>query len=216
MYALALGDSESASALLAAGANIDAVDAQGNPTVIYACHSMTQESVDTTLFGPVALSGERQTASVLGFCPLLQLLLDADADVGVCDEMGRSPLLSALGLGTLTLTLGGYTVKLSNSSYADGCSRDETMSIALSLVCAGVLVNACNREGVVPLHIAAARGHEELIILLKDSGAIANAEDEGTVIPLFNILTEDTTFQSYQYLEQMMITPYQYEAVVTM
>jgi ankyrin repeat protein len=116
---------------------------------------------------------------VQGSCSPLQLLLSAGMDVCVCGSSGDTPLLLALGLGTKKIVIGGYTLNFKNSSYTTRCSTEETLDVVKSLLAVGALVNACSKRGVVPLHIAAARGHLALIDLLKNSGAIANAEDEG-------------------------------------
>ena len=180
MYALSLGDSQSASALITAGADVDAIDAVGTPVVTYACHSILIRDLEATLFGPSGLAGEKGCARVDGSCDLMHLLLDASVDVCVCSTQGNSPILSALGLGGIAVLIGGYKVTIGNNSYTETCSRDDTLAVVSSLATANASINGCNHGGVVPLHIAAARGHQELIELLKLSGAIANAEDNGT------------------------------------
>lgn len=199
MYSLYLGDGEAAEALIAAGADVDAVDLTGMPTVTYACHSMLPDDVEGSLPGPVgsnilipishAVGGVSSginskefacvNVSVLGNTALLPLLLSGGVDVRVCSAHGNSPVLSAMGLGEMTMMLGGYRVTARNNSYTRACTREETLAAVSSLLAHGAYVNSCNLQGVVPLHIAAARGHLELIELLKQSNAIANAEDEG-------------------------------------
>jgi hypothetical protein len=117
-------------------------------------------------------------------------------DVCICASSGDTPLLLALGLGTKTIVIGGYTLNFKNSSYTDRCTlfgeyvctEEETLRVVKSLLDMGALVNACNKRGVVPLHIAAARGHRQLIALLKDHKAIANAEDNEGYIPLHYVV----------------------------
>ena len=181
MYALLLGDEESASALISAGADVDAIDAFGNPAITSACHSASPADIDAALFGPVAMAGDQQAISILGGCQMLPLLLAAGADTHVCSSSGNSPILSAMGLGSVTLSIGGYQVTVGSNSYNTGYPRSTTLSAVESLLSHGALVNACNHSGVVPLHIAAARGHRELIDLFKDHDVFANAEDSGTI-----------------------------------
>jgi hypothetical protein len=49
MYAAVLGDMESVSGLIAAGADVDAIDREGDPVVVHACHSMTSDDLRETL-----------------------------------------------------------------------------------------------------------------------------------------------------------------------
>jgi Ankyrin repeat len=181
MYALLLGDEQSAAALISAGADVDAIDAFGNPVITSACHSASPADIDAALFGPVAMAGDKQSVSILGSCQMLPLLLAAGADTHVCSSSGNSPILSAMGLGSVTLSIGGYQVTVGSSSYSTSYSKSTTRSDVESLLSHGALVNACNHNGVVPLHIAAARGHRELIDLFKHYGVFANAEDSGNV-----------------------------------
>ena len=191
MYSLFLGDQRVADALITAGADVDAVDGSGTPTVTYACHSMLSLDVEDCMPGPIGShiisptdgdnndDGGRNIVKVLGNTALMPLLLSGAVDVCVCNAQGNSPLLSAIGLGEISVIVGGYTVISGNNSFSPPCSREETLAAVSSLLAHGACVNACNLRGVVPLHIAAARGHLELIELLKQSNAIANAEDEG-------------------------------------
>ena len=191
MYSLFLGDERVARALITAGADVDAVDVSGTPTVTYACHSMLPLDVKDCMPGPIGPSvilpagggnnddGRSNNPNVLGNTALLPLLLSGGVDVCVCSAQGNSPLLSAIGLGEISMIVGGYKVVAGNNSYSPLCPIEETLAAVSSLLAHDACVNACNLRGVVPLHIAAARGHLELIELLKQSNAIANAEDEG-------------------------------------
>ena len=49
----------------------------------------------------------------------------------------------------------------------------------------GADVNAKNRDGVTPLHVAAAKGHKEVAELLIAEGANVNAKDMAGWTPLF-------------------------------
>ena len=179
MYALLLGDEQSTSALISAGADVDATDALGNPAITCACHSASPTDIDAALSGSMAKAGDKQSITILGGCAMLSVLLAAGADTHVCSSSGTSPILSAMGLGSLSFSIGGYEVTVSSSAYTTNYSRSTIQNDVQSLLSHGALVNACNHNGVVPLHIAAARGHIELIDLFKEHGVFANAEDSG-------------------------------------
>ena len=73
---------------------------------------------------------------------------------------------------------------LKNDSYQPRRPRDATLANVLALIDKGANVNACNVNGVVPLHIAAARGHSALIDVLKTAQAIASPVDKWGYTPL--------------------------------
>lgn len=178
MHSLLLGDASSVSAIIHSGANIDAIDKRGNPVITYACHGACIDDVAISFFkfaattkGDIVLSN--------GDFSLLPMLLTAGVDTRVSTSAGNSPLHSILGLGSVTATIGGYTVEVSNGSYSSQCFNGSICSVVSALIEQNALVNACNRMGVVPLHVAAARGHRELVDLLLNAGAYANPADSG-------------------------------------
>ncbi|KAJ1429293.1 hypothetical protein B484DRAFT_329084, partial [Ochromonadaceae sp. CCMP2298] len=86
----------------------------------------------------------------------------------------------ALGLGQVTLRVGGRPLRVQNGAYAvqgQGQGQAEVQGCVDSLLQAGTDVNACSRGGVVPLHIVAARGHTSLLNLLIARGAVPNSLD---------------------------------------
>ena len=192
MYSLIMGDVSTTTLLIAAGADLDAIDYAGSPTVKYACHSITPDDISSYLFGPLPIhlsnNPNSSPTNILGNCKLLKLLLEAGVDVGVCDEVGNSPLLCALGLGELNVVLGGYRIMFKNDSYSKRCDRNDTLLIVQDLVNVGVYVNACNHQLVSPLHIAAARGQKgtpmhtalakELMMAAKGEGAAVKKRED--------------------------------------
>jgi ankyrin repeat protein len=178
MHSLLLGDASSVSAIIHSGADIDAIDKRGNPVITYACHGACIDDVAVSLFQSVATTKNSIVLSNGNFS-LLPLLLTAGVDTRVSTSAGNSPLHSILGLGSVTATIGGYTVEVSNGSYSSKCSNGSICSAVSALIEQNALVNACNRMGVVPLHVAAARGHRELVDLLIQAGAHANPADSG-------------------------------------
>ena len=74
-----------------------------------------------------------------------------------------------------------------------------------ALIEQNALVNACNRMGVVPLHVAAARGHRELVDLLIQAGAHANPADSGaaTILTLPHITSK--RHRNYSFIHVIVI-----------
>lgn len=181
MYSLFLGDEQSASDLIDAGANIDAVDDQGNPAITYACHSASFNDLERVLVGPISVDVPGEvTALILGSpCRMLPLLLAAGVDSSACSALGNSPILSVMGLGSVSLLIGGYRITVGSRGYAGVSFFGTVLGDVQSLLCHGAEINACNRKGVVPLHIAAARGHRELMDVLKAHKALTNVKDAG-------------------------------------
>lgn len=185
MYSLVLGLESVVEALVGSGkCNLDSVDAEGNPTLTYAFLTLRQEDVQATFCGPCSLGEDPAPAVLLGGASLAPLLVAAKVDLLVADAKGNSPLLQALGLASRELYLGGYRVTITSSAYSPQCPLGDTVFTADLLLQAGVAVNFCNLCCQAPLHLAAARGHVELIDLLLRKGAWPNALDAQGYLPL--------------------------------
>ena len=186
MYALVLGQEPVVAALVnSKKCRIDAVDAQGNPALIYAFLSLRPDDLQATFAGPCPHDAEEGSIiSLLGAAPFAPLLVAAKVDLLVADVRGNSPLLLALGMASKDVLLGGYRISVASSSYSPQTPRTDTTATAALLLQAGASVNFCNRRCITPLHLAAARGHVEMIDLLLRSGAWPNALDLHGYLPL--------------------------------
>ena len=181
MHSLLLGDASIVSAIIQSGADLDARDNYGNPAITYACHGACVDILTVSRFQQIAQTEDKVIVLTHGNCSLLSLLLTAGVDTRVSTPAGNSPFHSVLGLGSVTVKIGGYSVEISNCSYTDQCTNKSICEAVRALIAHNALVNACNHMGVVPLHMAAARGHRELIDLLVAAGAHTNPSDAGSV-----------------------------------
>ena len=179
MHSLLLRDASIVAAIIQSGADVDARDKYGNPVITYACRGACLDNLTVNKFQQIAQTEDKIVVLINGNCSLLSLLLTAGVDTRVSTPAGNSPFHSVLGLGSVTVKIGGYSVDISNCSYTDQCTNESICGAVSALIAHNALVNACNRMGVVPLHIAAARGHRELIDLLVTAGAHANPSDSG-------------------------------------
>ncbi|MGD8961897.1 MAG: ankyrin repeat domain-containing protein [Desulfobacterales bacterium] len=71
----------------------------------------------------------------------------------------------------------------SQRSFNQAIKRDDFITVK-ALIAAGVDVNAKNKSGETPLHIAAVRGYQEITSVLIDKGANVNAIDGRELTPL--------------------------------
>ena len=71
----------------------------------------------------------------------------------------------------------------SQLSFSEAVKRDDIITVK-SLIAAGTDVNAKDKLGETPLHMAAVRGHLEISSLLIVEGADVNARDERELTPL--------------------------------
>src|SRR5262249_45126645 len=98
---------------------------------------------------------------------IIQVLLDAGADLRLTSDDGTSPLMGAAGLGRATYTPGKPRRRASPTAEA-------AVKVLLD---AGADVNAVNEADFTPLHGAAYRGLNEVVQILVDHGADINARD---------------------------------------
>ena len=171
MYCLALGKQDVLRALLRVGANLDALDAYGNPTVKYAFYTLPNYVTDQSSV-TYSEGGDYPVVTATGSTELLEHLLEAKVDLMVADPLGYYPLHFALGMDTVDVIISGRRIHSLNGSYADDSidARDATLELVDRLVAAGSSVHMCNKNGLAPIHIAAAKGHLKLVNYLLEKG----------------------------------------------
>ena len=184
MYALALGQREVVEALISAGADVNAVDGFGNPVVKYAFATVTDINIYDTIANACS---EQNDLQFLGTAEMLELLVEAGADMKAADVRGNNTALHyCCGLGNTVLHIGGKMCSITSAAYVD------ESALPLSSICDAMYmlltrsnanVNGANATGCVPMHIAAARGHLELMTLLHELGAAPNAIDGEGFLP---------------------------------
>ena len=105
------------------------------------------------------------------FSGLLGPILKAGVDLEIKDRQGCTPLLVACSpIDTSYLTIKG--------EYA-----------AHQLICAGANIHATDNTGSTPLHVAAASGFVQTVLLLKSHGASVSATNNAGLTPLYYALT---------------------------
>lgn len=140
--------------LLRAGANPNMVDLEGHNSVFLLAINKRFE-VDATDCNPI----------------VIQLLIDAGADVNFCNEDGDAALHSLLEI-------------IGNSDKIDE-DMDEQIQISMDIIIrAGGNVNQKNGDGMTPLHLACKYGNEEMIRMLLINGADTSIIDDSGQIPL--------------------------------
>jgi len=200
MYSFVYNEVEIAQTLVEYGANVNAVDNNGNPAIKFAllslslmdikkqlpCHVEYNKNYTYTIDHPIQLFGTPHFHNVLLDTQIRLPQKSAGAvDVNVRDPSGRTPLLVALGQGEVTLKLGGYAVRILSGGYNDSSYPiADVHKTVRDLLKAGGWLNACSKRGVVPMHIVAARGDLEMIKLFAAKKAIINPVDGDGLLPL--------------------------------
>ncbi len=186
-YALLLGQGDTVNALIAAGANVNAVDNNGNAAVKYAFASIGEDHI-RRLPALARSSGDvSEPLQFLGAPKHIELLIAAGADLLASDREGNSATHYCVGLGTLDVSLGGLRCNISSGAYIaeDVVPQDRICEIVQKLVSQGNAdVNASNVKGTTAMHIAVARGHLELMALLVRLGGCPNAVDSEGFLPV--------------------------------
>ncbi|RYH28387.1 hypothetical protein EON65_12365 [archaeon] len=190
VYALVLNDSVVIDSLLAhASIDVDKVDGYGVPIINYVFYTISGDMIDQYLPGPYPLEDQahviikpelcHSAVSTLGCNDILQKLLEhGKVDVNVCDAEGNSPLHLAVGLGSVVVFVGGYQFNIRPIAYHSAeYALGNTHRNVQALLNFGMSVNACNREGMVALHVASAWGDFTLVQLLVNQQALINALD---------------------------------------
>ena len=162
-HAAAFGHAACVRALIKAGADVDAADNDGATALMLASSHNHAESVHELLVGGAALEaachdGSRalHRAATTGCVKSLWVLIQAGADLDAPRNDGGGGGLRALHLA------------------ASGDS-EEHFQCLLRLVLSGAALNAVDRVGCTPLHVAAASGDVTAIAELLKHGAALDA-----------------------------------------
>jgi len=126
------------------------------------------------------------TAAVRGDVALVRVLLDAGAEVGSRLSQGLTPVDLAGGHGRHEVLeelfrRGGAPTFRGLCRAVRGDHVEAVRVITRAMLARGENVNAINRLGVTPLHMAAGRGDSRTVAVLLEAGADVNAS------PQFNL-----------------------------
>ena len=178
---------------------MNALDGDNNSVLKYALLSLTPEDIKKFLKCHIGYNtssdGKSNSVEVFGSPRYLPLLLNTQkaipprsppaVDVNVRDKYGFSPLMTALGQGDVALKLGGYKIHVISAAYNDASYPLPAIhGVVRSLIDAGSWLKACSIRGVVPMHIAAARGDIKMIQLFAGKNADLNPIDVDGYLPL--------------------------------
>lgn len=178
MYSLLLNDHNAVESLLNKRANLDVVDFNGVPTILYGLSSLSTSCMDSLFPGFCsALLTERKT--VRGNCRFLKdLITTGNIDVNVGNLDGCSPLLFSLGEGFIDLSIGGYPFRVFNQAFDHCPTGDSRKEIVQLLVDSGCNVDHCAKNGKVALHIACAEGDNAVMEILLRAKCNPNLVDQ--------------------------------------
>jgi ankyrin repeat protein len=192
VYALTLNNEAVVSALLATGADVDRIDPNGNPTLKHAFVCLTTSDLAIVMSKAPSVDSK----VYYGHAALVPIVLESRPDAQVSDSEGNAPLHYALGLAKASLSIGGNIISIKGGAYVNMIhtnsdnssdvhySRSTILTTCIALLEAGVNVNFCNKDGIAPLHIAAANSHVSLIQKFIEYKAAANVLDNNGFLPL--------------------------------
>ncbi|XP_062579496.1 uncharacterized protein LOC134241474 [Saccostrea cucullata] len=131
-------------------------------------------------------------ASHNGYDSIVQLLLNNDAEINLCNKNGTSPLFVACQNkhdSTVQLLLkGGADINVCNkygaSPFYLACYNEHDSMVQL-LLNKGADINLRCDNGPSPLYLACYNGHDSLVQQLVNNGANLNLSDNDGVSPLY-------------------------------
>ncbi len=191
--------------LIAAGANPNVADQDGNTPLMLAAHQQSLESVGILLaagadvnakdkFGHSALMDAAVALESRDSTFVVKTLIRAKANVDDTDELGQTALMSAARTGYVktveALLEAGASVKVKDKEgktaliHATDESRQVTTNVVQALIAAGANVNETDARRQTPLMLAALRNALDSVTMLLKAGAKVNAEDQDEMTPL--------------------------------
>ena len=200
LMACELGKLDAVKMLVKASADVCATDNQGATCLMLAAYFGHTETVRYLVGLPVVEVNHEQNVGETalhfavpeGHRDVVEVLIDAGADIEANNGKGRSPLLMACVLGKLD------TVKMLVEAGAAVCATDDQGDTCLTLAAyfghtdivrylvglPDVDVNYHGRNNDTALHSAVDDGHRDVVELLIDAGADIEAQDSTGETPL--------------------------------
>jgi serine/threonine-protein phosphatase 6 regulatory ankyrin repeat subunit B len=190
IHAASIGDLSRVKALLASGADVSSVRANGATALMYASSQGHLDVVQVLLAANANVNAKMRSggtalgaASVNDHLDVLEALLHAGADPNTKDTNGVTPLMAASLVGHADIvralidakadpnaaTPGGFTALMS-------ASGEGHLSAVQTLLEKGAEVNAKRSDGGNALMWASYNGHPEVVQALINGGADKNAE----------------------------------------
>ena len=182
-HSIVLGDYVVASALIAAGADVDCLDAAGNAAIKYAFFSLSSDTWNDVFdICRDKKSSQGEPLSLLGGVYFVEEMVQAGVDLNVCDSDGNHPLHHAVGVGHLSYSIGGVTLSIRSNQHVDG--KEISTTLLDLLVNGGAPVSAVNAASISPLHVLAALGDVCGVATALKHGAVPNVQDSNGYMPI--------------------------------
>ena len=201
MFSCCTGELTIVKMLVEAGARVRAADKKGHTSLIYATAYGHTETV-RYLVGLPAVDMSHMAHTDFGYtavfvaaekhADVLEVLIDAGADIEATNNIGMSPLLVASEHGNLR------SVELLLKAGAGVCVADNKGDTCFTIAALGghtetvrtllcmpeVDVNQSNHQGFTPLHCTAFTNHSDVAQVLIDAGADIEARTRRGSTPL--------------------------------
>jgi ankyrin repeat protein len=176
------GDLDLVNALLAKGANPNAVLTKGNPVRKYGQeYALTVNWKGATPIWLAARFGEPAIARALGA---------AGAKADIRAEDGTAPILVAIPSSS---GQGDRRERYMTESEAAAIPADEdenrTLETIKALLAVGVDINTADKSGNTPLHLASGRLYNSVVKCLAENGADMNIQNKKGLTPLMALIT---------------------------